>query len=225
MLFSSLLFLFLPIVLFLYRVLRDEFRNVFLLIVSLIFYAWGEGELVIVMIASILFNYVVGKTINYFENNVTLKKLVLAFGVLLNLSVLVYFKYINFIFDNINALFLNLNLQIDEIVLPIGISFFTFQSLSYLVDVYRKTLPPQDNIIGLGLYIALFPQLIAGPIVRYEDIYKEIAKRTIDKDLFKDGVLKFIRGLSKKVIIANTTGYIADQVFAIPSSDLGTMTS
>lgn len=227
MLFSSLLFLFLflPIALFLYRILRTEFRNVFLLIASLVFYAWGEGELVLIMIASIFFNYIIGNAIDHYKSNQGLKKLLLALGVILNLSMLIYFKYINFIFDNINALFSNLNLQIDDITLPIGISFFTFQSLSYLVDVYRKIVPPQKNVIDLGLYISLFPQLIAGPIVRYEDIHKEIKERTVNNELFKEGVLKFIRGLSKKVVIANTTGFIADQVFALPASDLGSSVS
>jgi alginate O-acetyltransferase complex protein AlgI len=199
MLFSSLLFLFLflPIVLLIYRILRNEFRNVFLLLVSLFFYAWGEGELVLIMIASIFFNYVIGNVISYFETKKGFKKLALTLGVVLNLSMLIYYKYINFIFDNVNSVFSNLNLQIDDITLPIGISFFTFQSLSYLIDVYRKTVPSQKKIFDLGLYISLFPQLIAGPIVRCEDIHKEI---TVNNELFKEGVLKFIRGLSKKVV-------------------------
>ena len=192
---------------------------------SLIFYSWGEGELVIVMICSIFFNYIIGNLINNFESNLSVKKIVVAIGVILNLSVLIYFKYINFFFLQINTIFSELNLQIDDIRLPIGISFFTFQSISYLVDVSRKTVPPQKSIIDLGLYISLFPQLIAGPIVRYEDIHKEIKKRFVDQELFKEGVLKFIRGLSKKVVIANTTGLIADQVFAIPVSDLGSLVS
>lgn len=227
MLFSSLLFLFLflPIVLFLYGVLKKEFRNFFLLLVSLFFYAWGEGELVLIMVFSILINFFIGNIINHYGQKNLVKKIVLFIGVTINLSLLIYYKYINFIFDNINALFSNFNLQIDQIILPIGISFFTFQSLSYLVDVYRKTVPSQKNIIDLGLYISLFPQLIAGPIVRYEDVHKEIKKRTVTQELFKEGVFKFIRGLSKKIIIANTVGIIADQVFSIPSTELGTTLS
>jgi alginate O-acetyltransferase complex protein AlgI len=188
---------------------------------SLFFYAWGEAELVLVMVASIVFNYLIGLAIGHYISNNKISKLLLSLGVVINLSILVYFKYINFLLDNLNLLFKENIVQLDHIVLPIGISFFTFQSLSYLVDVYRKTVPPQNKIISIGLYISLFPQLIAGPIVRYEDIYKDIKERTMNNSLFLKGIKKFIRGLSKKIIIANAVGFISDQVFMIPATDLG----
>lgn len=149
----------------------------------------------------------------------------LTLGVALNLGILIYYKYFTFILNNLRSLNFEFSFTEDNILLPIGISFFTFQSISYLVDVYRQTVPAQKNLLDLGLYISLFPQLIAGPIVRYEDIYKEIKSRTVTREGFSSGVLKFIRGLAKKVIIANSVGLIADKAFDIPVGELGTFTS
>jgi len=232
MLFNSLIFLFafLPLVLGFYFLLRKEYRNIFLLIASLAFYAWGEAELVVVMIISICLNYAFGILISsQVVHKIGLGKkwrwIFLALGVAINLSVLVYYKYFTFILNNLRSLNFEFSFSDDNILLPIGISFFTFQSISYLIDVYRRTVPAQKNLLDLGLYISLFPQLIAGPIVRYEDIYKEIRSRTVTREGFSSGILKFIRGLAKKVIIANNVGLIADKAFDIPVGELGMFTS
>lgn len=226
MLFSStvFIFLFLPIVLGVHFLLEKKFRNLFILIASLFFYAWGEYVLVLLMMSSICLNYIIGNLIsNSIDNkkNIT-SKVFLYIGVIFNLSLLGYYKYIHFIIDNLSEFGINFDIDVSNVTLPIGISFFTFQSISYLIDVYRKTVKGQRNIINLGMYISLFPQLIAGPIVRYADIAKEIEDRTITSDLFKLGIKRFIIGFAKKVIIANNVGLIADKVFAIPVNDLST---
>lgn len=222
MIFTSVifLFLFLPIVLIGSIGMPIRIRNAFLLFASLFFYAWGESEIVIVMIVSILLNYVVGVLIDSRKNS----RLILAMGISLNLGLLFLFKYFNFLFENINE-FLELTganqLSIDKIHLPIGISFFTFQGISYIVDVYRKHAKAQMNPIKIGLYISLFPQLIAGPIVRYTDIMDQIDERKTTLDRVYDGVKRFIVGFAKKVIIANGAAQIADAIFQSEFSELG----
>ena len=177
MVFSSMIFLFvfLPVILFAYYVIlqKDTHRNIFLLIASLVFYAWGEPIYVLLMIFSILINFRLGILIDKYEANISMKKNILIIGIISNLIFLFMFKYENFFVENINSTF---NLAIDSLNLglPIGISFFTFQALSYLIDVYRKTVPVQKNLVYLGLYIAFFPQLVAGPIVRYSTIAEQI---------------------------------------------------
>lgn len=225
MLFNSLVFLFafFPIVLGCYFLLKEKYRNIFLLLASLVFYAWGEAEMVLLMILVICFNYIIGLKIDHQKQSV--RKGFLWFGIAGNLAVLLYFKYFLFLLTNLNYLNFNLPLPKYDIVLPIGLSFFIFQSISYLVDVYQTRVPPQNNLFHLGLYISLFPQLVAGPIIRYEDIFKEIKKRTIDKELFVSGILKFIRGLAKKVIIANNIGFVVDKALLSSSPQLGTSLS
>lgn len=225
MLFNSLVFLFafFPIVLGCYFLLKEKYRNIFLLLASLVFYAWGEAEMVLLMILVICFNYIIGLKIDHRKQSV--RKGFLWFGIAGNLAVLLYFKYFLFLLTNLNYLNFNLPLPKYDIVLPIGLSFFIFQSISYLVDVYQTRVPPQNNLFHLGLYISLFPQLVAGPIIRYEDIFKEIKKRTIDKELFVSGILKFIRGLAKKVIIANNIGFVVDKALLISPPQLGTSLS
>ena len=188
MIFTSVifLFLFLPLVLISTVAMPMRIRNVILLFASLFFYAWGESEMVLIMILSILINYSVGVLIDYSKNNA---RFILAIGVTLNLAILFLFKYFNFFFDNINRI-LDLagtnKLSLDKIHLPIGISFFTFQGISYIVDVYRKHAKAQYNPIKIGLYISLFPQLIAGPIVRYTTIMNQIdERRTTLNQLFR----------------------------------------
>ncbi|TMO83645.1 MBOAT family O-acyltransferase [Pseudoalteromonas spongiae] len=221
MLFSSpvFLFLFLPLLLASYFLINPKFRNILLLVASLIFYAWGEVYYVFLMLFSILMNYIIGLCISESKS----KKLFLIFGVCANLTILIGFKYANFIVDNLNTLlsFTSLN-QIDlaQIPLPIGISFFTFQAMSYLIDLYRKEVPVQKNIFDLALYIALFPQLIAGPIVRYHDVAAQIKKRVIDVPLFYSGIQRFVFGLSKKMLIANPLGSVADSIFALPNDEI-----
>jgi len=178
------------------------------------------------MIASIISNYIIGILIGNSINksdSINSSHLFLTLGVLINVAILVSFKYTNFISDNINLLLHQLNfssINIAPIHLPLGISFFTFQAISYIVDVYRKEAAPQKNIFNLALYIALFPQLIAGPIIRYHDIYKQIIGRTHSIELFASGITKFIFGLSKKMLIANPLGLVADNVFSLTNSDL-----
>jgi len=229
MIFSStlFLFLFLPIVLGVHFLIAQKYKNLFILIASLFFYAWGEQVLVLLMMSSICVNYVIGNIIFEFQkkNNQIQSKIALVFGVAINLSVLAYYKYINFFIDTLSQIGLDINIDVSSVVLPIGISFFTFQSISYLIDVYRKTVEGQKSLINLGMYISLFPQLIAGPIVRYADISKEIESRTITSSLFKEGISRFIIGFAKKVIIANNLGLIANKVFEILPSELSTSLS
>lgn len=232
MIFSSVtfLFLFLPIVIFLYFLSPKKiiFKNISLLFASLFFYSWGEGSYVIVMLVSIIINYIIGKLIYYnLDKNLPRAKIYLIIGIILNLIILLHFKYINFVIDSFNDLTFFLGsrfyLQLEKPVhLPLGISFFTFQAISYIVDVYRKTACVRKNPINLALYISLFPQLIAGPIVRYNSIADQITNRKTDLKSFSYGIQRFIIGLGKKVIIANNLGYIVDEIFLYNSNDLST---
>jgi alginate O-acetyltransferase complex protein AlgI len=220
MVFSSttFLFIFLPLVFLLYIPLPFKARNVLLLIASLIFYAWGEPLFVFVMLFSILFNYVFARFIDSSKDE-KIKKLFVAIAVLLNLSLLIVFKYTNFIIDNINSAF-NLSIDIVKISLPIGISFFTFQAMSYIIDVYRDKTYSEKSILNVALYISFFPQLIAGPIVKYHDIASQIHKRSINVEKVFLGIRRFIIGLSKKLLIANAVGEVADKVFNLSANNL-----
>lgn len=228
MVFSStvFLFIFLPLVLIINFLLKREYRNFFLLLASLVFYAWGEGILVLLMLFSIGVNYAAGLGISYFlERKSIFSKWILGFAIGINLGLLFYFKYANFLVEIFQDLGFYLEYDHKNILLPIGISFFTFQGISYLVDVYRKETKVQENLFHLGLYISFFPQLIAGPIVRYHDIAEEIAERTTGVPLFAEGVIRFLRGLAKKVIIANSAALIADQVFSLPGGELSVISA
>ncbi len=217
MLFSSLIFLviFLTAVLFGYYVLFRKWRpvqNVFLLASSLLFYAWGEPKFVFVMIASIGFNWLMGLLVDKHRANKRLARLWIALDVAGNLGILFVFKYLMFTLKSVNAIF-GLSLPVPTIALPIGISFFTFQAMSYVLDVYREDGEVQKNPLYVGLYISLFPQLIAGPIVRYQTIANEIKDRRETWEDFSEGVVRFMVGFLKKVLLANTMGIIADGVF------------
>ncbi len=216
MLFASatFLFLFLPIICFLHFVLKKEWHNFLLLMASLFFYAWGEPTYLAIMLITIFINYFGALAIEKWQN---FKKFILFLCVTGNLSFLVYFKYANFLTANISSLFA-LDFEFLDVVMPIGISFYTFQAISYLVDVYRQETAAQKNIYNLSLFISFFPQLIAGSIVKYHDIYEQINQRSIDFDKVDYGIRRFILGLAKKVLIANTLGSIADQVFALDPS-------
>ena len=210
MVFSSIVFLslFFPVVIVLHTAVKNNvFRNVLLLIASLLFYAYGEPVYILILIISALINYIMALVINRWR-----RKGLLALTVALNLGILCFFKYTGFILTNINTL-LNLEIKIPGITMPIGISFFTFQALSYVVDVYRRQVAVQKNYAKLLLYISFFPQLIAGPIVRYKDIAEEIDQRTVTVDNVAFGLRRFIAGLAKKVLIANTMGECADYIF------------
>lgn len=219
MLFSSLTFLFafLPVTLALYFLAKDKYKNYILLVASLIFYAWGEPKYVILMILSIIFNYFIALFIDKKSKTKRMKKFWLWIAVVVNIGSLFIFKYLDFAIENINLAF-NFNLGQTNLALPIGISFYTFQILSYVVDVYRKKVKVQKNIFTLGTYIALFPQLIAGPIVRYSDVEKQLKSRTHSLEKFTDGFRRFIVGFAKKVLIANNVAIIADAVFNDPSA-------
>ena len=214
MLFSSLtfLFLFLPVLLCLYFISKEKYRNYILLIASLLFYAWGEPKYIVLMIVSILVNYILAILIDRYRKRSFLPKFILSVSIIFNLFFLFVFKYFDFVIGNINNIF-NTSFKLYNLSLPIGISFYTFQVLSYVIDVYRKDVKVQKNVLTLGTYVALFPQLIAGPIVRYSTIEKELQNRKITIDKIINGVKRFIVGLSKKVIIANNMALIADTIF------------
>lgn len=221
MVFSStvFLFLFLPLVLLAYLLVGRNFRNVILLLASLAFYAWGENLFVLVMLVSITLNYAFGLFIDRSQRRGNSGNIPLLFAVMANLGLLGFFKYTNFIVANLNAVLVKLQMApvaIQEIHLPIGISFFTFQALSYIIDLYRRETPVQKNLINIALYVSLFPQLIAGPIVRYHDIASQIAERRTRFDDLTYGIQRFIIGLAKKVLLANVLGRTADYIFSLP---------
>lgn len=216
MLFSSttFLFFFLPFAIIIYyTVLRRKrkVKNIFLFLISILFYAWGEPAFAFIMLFSISLNYFLGLYIGKKERTNPKRKLALVIAIILNISVLFVFKYLSFTMNNINQLF-GLELKIPNIALPIGISFFTFQAMSYVMDVYRGE-EYQKNILNLGLYISFFPQLIAGPIVRYGTVAHQIYYRKETFDDFASGVFRFIIGLGKKVLLANTMAIVADTFF------------
>ena len=226
MVFSStvFMFLFLPVVLTGYLLMFGRLRNVWLLAASLFFYAWGEKFFVIIMLASILINYAMGLWIDRTRGS-RWQHLGLFIAVVANLGLLGYYKYANLVFDTARPFLASIgfhNYELQPIHLPIGISFFTFQAMSYVIDVYRNEAPVQRNPLNIALYISLFPQLIAGPIVRYHDIARQIVQRRTTFDSFAYGVQRFIIGLGKKVIIANTVALPADTIFALPAGDLTT---
>jgi len=226
MLFSSaiFLFLFLPLTVLTYYLVKGRLKNIILLIASLVFYAWGGVSYSVILIFSILFNYLFGYLIHKNKN----KKLYLSIGVGLNLLVLGIFKYADFIIENINKItesFSFEKINQPHIILPIGISFFTFQAISYLVDIYRNDVKYRKNFVNLALYISLFPQLIAGPIVRYHDIANQLIKRNHSLINIGKGVERFIIGLAKKVLLANNFAVVADSIFNSDYSTLSTPTA
>ena len=212
MVFSSAIFLwvFLPVVFVLNYFIKPQYSNILLVIASLIFYAWGEPYLVLLMIASILVNWLVGLGISRFQEQ---KKLILLAGILFDLSTLGYYKYAGFFVSTINLVLRKDVFNVPSIALPIGISFFTFQAISYILDVYRGDTEAQPKLINTALYISFFPQLIAGPIVKYREINKQIENRTITNTKIAVGFRRFIYGLAKKVLISNTLGLCADTIY------------
>ncbi|MCU6797655.1 MBOAT family protein [Paenibacillus sp. WQ 127069] len=225
MVFSSIIFIFgfLPIVLLLYYVCNKEYRNIYLAIVSFLFYSFGGPKYLIIMCISILINYSLSLLINYITNvKEELKRnrrLVLFLIVFLNLLLLFYFKYFDFTLHTINGIF-NTSIPIKNIILPIGISFYTFQGLSYSLDVYMGKIKVQKNIINLAINFSFFPHLIAGPIVRFKDVNDQIYHRECTSDKFVEGIHRFIIGLAKKVIIADNMAYVTDQIFGLEPSNL-----
>lgn len=223
MVFSSAVFLFVffPITLILYFMpgfsgneeKEISRKNLILCIASLIFYAWGEPVYMVLMCLSIFFNYHLGLDMENHRSNSRKMKHLLIFGVCFNLFMLGFFKYAGFIVSNINSLF-GAEIEYEGLPLPVGISFYTFQILSYVIDVYKGTVRAQPKIVNFAAYIAMFPQLIAGPIVQYKDIEKQLNERTVTIDNFYDGIIYFIRGLGKKVLFANTIGAVYSDISA-----------
>ncbi len=227
MLFSSLVFLscFLPLVLMVYYVILRKHRklqNTFLFLASLGFYAWGEPWFVFVMIGSIAGNWVFGLLVDKYRHKSKKVKMIIALSLLFNLSIIYIFKYLMFTVKNINSLF-GTDMNVGNIVLPIGISFFTFQAISYVIDIYRGNGEVQRNPVNVGLYIAFFPQLIAGPIVRYETIADQIENRKENFADFSEGVRRFIIGFGKKVLIANNVALVANYAFNLPDEGRSVM--
>lgn len=216
MVFSSTIFLcvYLPLVLLGYYICPKKGKNLFLLIVSLIFYAWGEPKYVFLMIFSILVNYVFGLLMDKHRENKKRLKLMLVISIIIDLGLLSVFKYTDFIITNINSVF-GAGFDLLNIALPIGISFYTFQAMSYTIDVYRDDVRVQRNLIDFGMYIAMFPQLIAGPIVRYSDVQDQLAERNVTTADFSEGIMRFVVGLGKKVLLANQMGAVWTQIYAL----------
>lgn len=212
MLFSSMSFIyvFLPIVMLVYLLAKKSLHNYILLFASIIFYAWGEPKYLVIMLLTIIINYIGAVTIEKYKKN---KKIILITTIFANLCFLIYFKYFNFLIKNLNLIF-HSNINILNIIMPIGISFYTFQAISYIIDVYKGNCKAQKDIYKLSLYICFFPQLIAGPIVKYHDIADQIENRDVTFEKVTLGVQRFIIGLSKKVLIANTLGAVADKIFS-----------
>ena len=218
--FSSLIFLFVffPVFLFSYYIIKNRtYRNIILLIFSLIFYAWGEPIYILMMLLSIIVNYFFAILIDKYDKQA---KYIMIISIVFNVGLLVIFKYTDFFIETFNMIF-NSNISKQNIALPIGISFYTFQILSYVIDVYRKNVKVQKNIFFLGCYITAFPQLIAGPIVKYSTIEAELTNRNENLDEIASGIRLFIRGLAKKVIIANNVGYITDSILKLNAVEYG----
>ncbi|MEK4231062.1 MBOAT family O-acyltransferase [Solibacillus sp. FSL H8-0538] len=209
MVFSSLLFLFLflPAVLALYYCSPKMIRNLILFLTSLIFYAWGEPVYIIIMLVSTFTDYSFGLLLDRPNLSSMKRKWIVALSIIVNLTLLSYFKYADFLIQNVNAL-LGTNIPLTELPLPIGISFYTFQSMSYIIDVYRGTAKAQRNWIDFGTFVALFPQLVAGPIVKYSTIAEQLHKRSENIEMFAEGIRRFIIGLAKKVLLANNIGLL-----------------
>ncbi len=216
MVFSSIVFIFrfLPIALGLYFLTPKRYKNLMLTLLSLIFYSWGEGKYFLIMIASILVDYTAGRLIGKYRYNKKLSIAILSLSVCFNLGMLFFFKYFNFFIDNLNSLW-GLGLTPVKITLPLGISFYTFQTMSYSIDVFRGNVDPEKNIITFSAFVTLFPQLIAGPIVKYSDIAEELKERHVSKDSVEKGIEKFILGLGRKVLVANNIGMLWTEIETI----------
>ena len=219
MVFSSLVFIFLFFigVMLIYYAVPKRFKNLVIFLSGVIFYAWGEPLYILVMLGSTLIDYCAGLLIWKFDKNIVVKRISLIVSILMNLGLLGVFKYGGFVIDNVNNIFATA-FDNPNLPLPIGISFFTFQSMSYTIDMYLGKIKVQKNPITFAAFVNLFPQLVAGPIVRYDDIARELDDRKIDLDCIYSGIIRFITGMGKKVLLANSVGILWDTVIA---SDLG----
>ena len=226
MVFSSIIFMFtfLPLSLLLYYIMPRKFKNLILLMISLVFYAWGEPVYVLLMIFTIVFDYIMALIIDSNREDKVKSKVIFIGTIGVNLLILGFFKYYGFLIDNINLLF-NLNLQYKNLALPIGISFYTFQTLSYVVDVYLDKVKVQKSLVSFALYVTMFPQLVAGPIVKYSDIDYQLTNRKESINKFGQGVDRFIIGLGKKVLLANNIGIIWTTIQGMNIDSISVLTS
>lgn len=228
MIFSSIFFVFafLPITLILYYLVPFKAKNFVLLLFSLVFYAWGEPVYVFLMLFCIMINFVSGLEMEYYMETGELRKAKVACMItaIIDLSVLGFYKYYGFVIDNLNAI-LPFDIPYKQLALPIGISFYTFQTLSYVIDVYRGKVKAQHNLIDFGAYVSMFPQLIAGPIVRYSDVEKQLKKRSLSRARFGEGTIWFLQGLGKKVLLANNMGSIYEAIAALGASETSVLTA
>ena len=224
MVFSSILFIFrfLPIAMILYFLTPNKYKNLTLLLISLTFYSWGEPKYFLIMVASIFVDYFVSRGIEKSRNNKKVSIALLSISIVFNLGMLFFFKYFNFFLENVNNI-LGLSLKYVKITLPLGISFYTFQTMSYTIDVFLGKVKAEKNIINFGAFVCLFPQLIAGPIVKYTDINVELKHRKIDMKQIQDGIELFILGLGSKVLIANNIGAFWSEIEGKGFAGVGTV--
>lgn len=230
MIFSSVFFIFafLPVVLVIYYLAPSRFqlKNIVLFAASLIFYAWGEPVYVVLMLLNIGINFAGGLEIEQFRRTGEERKAKLACAstIIIDLAILGFYKYYGFLIDNLNVI-LPFDIPVHELALPIGISFYTFQTMSYVIDVYRKKVEAQHNLLIFGTYVSMFPQLIAGPIVRYSDVEKQLRKRSVSVRKFGEGAVWFLQGLGKKVLLANNMGSIYEAIAAMGTSETSVLTA
>ena len=226
MLFSSItfLFMFLPVTVLIYYLVPQKKRNIVLLIASLFFYAWGEPVYVVLMILSILLNFYCGKDIGEKSEDPLRRKRSLIFAVVMNVLILGFFKYYGLLMETLNVLF-PYEIPYRELALPIGISFYTFQALSYLIDIYRGNAKPQERLLPFALYISMFPQLIAGPIVRYVDIEAQLQNRVMSMRKFGQGLMYFLVGFAKKTVLANSIGALYTQISELQIESFSVLTA
>lgn len=224
MVFSSILFIFrfLPIAMILYFLTPNKYKNLTLLLISLMFYSWGEPKYFLIMVASIFVDYFISRGIEKSRNNKKVSIALLSISIVFNLGMLFFFKYFNFFLENVNNI-LGLSLKYVKITLPLGISFYTFQTMSYTIDVFLGKVKAEKNIINFGAFVCLFPQLIAGPIVKYTDINVELKHRKIDMKQIQDGIELFILGLGSKVLIANNIGAFWSEIEGKGFAGVGTV--
>lgn len=226
MVFSSLIFIFvfLPITLICYFLSPKGIKNLVILLASLVFYAWGEPVYIVIMLFSTVFDYTNGILIDKYKEKKSLSLGILIFSCVVNLGILGFFKYYGFLIDNLNAIF-SLELARRTLPLPVGISFYTFQTMSYTIDVYKRKVKVQKNIISFGAFVTMFPQLVAGPIVKYDEIEEQLNERKVKLKNFGMGVEIFLMGLAKKVLLANNIGILWTTIKAMPVNEVSVLTA
>lgn len=226
MVFSSLTFLFafLPIVFIIYYAVPKKAKNVVILVSGLLFYAWGEPIYVLAMILSTFIDYTAGRLIDKYDDKPKIRTICLIVSLVMNIGLLGTFKYLGFLINSVNGWF-GLSIPNPNLPLPIGISFFTFQSMSYTIDLYRRNIRVQKSAVSFMAFVTLFPQIVAGPIVRYEDVQNELDNRSITEKMLGDGISRFITGLGKKVLIANNIGMLWTQVKGMDYGELSAVTA